>query len=112
MNTWEKELPVDSRPLPKEPPSAVTLCWTSSCRFVQVTRVPTWTVTVAGLKAKSAIRTAREPAVGVGVGGAVVGLGVAGARVGEGRGVGEGLASAWAVGLMWRWAGRWATVWE
>ena len=73
----------------KAPPFAVTVCVRLSL-FVQVTFVPTLTVSLCGLKAKLAMETLLPPllgaVVGVGVGvavGATVGVGVAvGATVG------------------------------
>ena len=58
VKTCENESPVDSWTLPNEPSSAVTVCWMAGWRFVQVTRVPTRTVTVDGVNAKSAMPTA------------------------------------------------------
>lgn len=52
MKTCENELPVEIGLLPKEPSSAVTVCWMSGCWFVHVTRAPTATVMVAGVNAK------------------------------------------------------------
>jgi hypothetical protein len=58
VNTCENEAPVDRRTLPNEPLSAVTVCWMAGCRFVHVTRVPTRTVMLDGVKAKFAMPTA------------------------------------------------------
>jgi hypothetical protein len=58
VNTRENEAPADSWALPNEPSSAVTVCWMAGWRFVHVTRVPTRTVTLDGVKAKSAMPTA------------------------------------------------------
>jgi hypothetical protein len=58
VNTCENEAPADSWALPNEPSSAVTVCWMAGWRFVHVTRVPTRTVTLDGVKAKAAMPTA------------------------------------------------------
>ena len=77
--------------------SAVTVCWMPAWRFVQVTRVPTLTVMVAGTKAKFEMLTLTvcPPAAGGGVAGRCVAVGR-----GVGRALGEGVGSTVGTGVV------------
>ena len=75
----------------KRPPSAVTV-WVAPSRFVNVTRVPVWTLRLAGVKAKPAILT--EAAIIGGAVGACVGRGVETTGCGVGGGVSTGVGEA------------------
>jgi hypothetical protein len=103
-NLWLNVDPPPSVPLPKEPPSAVTVCGALPV-FVQVTVVPALMVSVAGVKPKSTIVAATCAVVAVGEGrgvalgrGVVVGRGVA-AGFAVGAGVGFGVAAGWEVAV-------------
>jgi hypothetical protein len=97
MNVKEKLCPEGRLPELKRPPSAVTV-WVVISRFVNVTRVPSRTVSADGLNAKLIILT--DAAIGGGGGGAIVGRGVdttgcgVGAGVAVGAGVGESAGEA------------------
>ncbi|MEA2635373.1 MAG: hypothetical protein QOH92_2140 [Chloroflexota bacterium] len=87
MNVKEKLWPVDRFPEVKRPLFAVTV-WVAMSSFVNVTRVPTRTLSADGLKAKLIILT--DAAIGGGGGGAVVGRGVDTTGCGVGAGVAAG----------------------
>jgi hypothetical protein len=103
VNVKETLCPEGRLPELKRPPSAVTV-WVVISRFVNVTRVPTRTLSALGLNAKLIILTdAAIGGGGGGGGGAIVGRGVdttgcgVGAGVALGAGVGEAVGEA--VGL-------------
>jgi hypothetical protein len=91
MKVKEKLWPVARLPELKRPPSAVTV-WVTPSRFVNVTRVPVWTLRLEGVKAKLAILT--EAAIIGGAVGACVGRGVETTGCGVGGGVSMGVGDA------------------
>jgi hypothetical protein len=85
MNVKEKLWPGARSPELKRPPFAATV-WVTASRFVNVTRVPVWTLRLEGVNANPMMVTAAA------VIGGTVGRGV-GAGVGRGVETGRGVAT-------------------
>jgi hypothetical protein len=91
MNVKEKLWPGARSPELKRPPFAATV-WVTASRFVNVTRVPVWTLRLEGVNAKPMMVTAAA------VIGGTVGRGV-GAGVGRGVETGRGVATGVSTGV-------------
>jgi hypothetical protein len=91
MNVKEKLWPGARSPELKRPPFAATV-WVTASRFVNVTRVPVWTLRLEGVNANPMMVTAAA------VIGGTVGRGV-GAGVGRGVETGRGVATGVSTGV-------------